>query len=91
MHEISDAIIGLSYLAISTTLTFLVIKARGEIPFSWMFLCFGAFIVACGGTHFMDVITLYVPVYWMSANVKVVTAVASLMTAFALPPLVPKS
>ncbi len=88
-HLISDLVIALSYLAISTTLTVLVVKARGEIPFSWMFLAFGAFIVACGATHLMEVITLWKPVYWLSANVKVVTAIASLSTAVALPALLP--
>ena len=88
-HLVSDSLIAISYLAISTTLTVLVIKARGDIPFSWMFLAFGSFIVACGATHLMEVITLWVPVYWLSANVKVVTAVASLTTAVALPPLLP--
>jgi PAS domain S-box-containing protein len=89
MHLISDAIIALSYLAISTSLTVLVVKARGDIPFSWMFLSFGAFIVACGATHLMEVFTLWFPVYWLSANVKVVTAVASLTTAVVLPPMLP--
>ncbi len=88
-HLISDVVIALSYLAISTTLIVLVLKARGEIPFSWMFLAFGAFIVACGATHLMEVITLWKPIYWLSANVKVVTAIASLSTAVALPALMP--
>ncbi len=38
----------------------------------------------------MEVITLWKPVYWLSGYVKVVTAVASVMTALALPPVVPK-
>ncbi len=89
-HFTSDLVIAVSYLAISTTLTVLVAKARGEIPFSWMFLSFGAFIIMCGATHLMEVVTLWLPVYWLSANVKVLTALASLTTAIALPPLVPK-
>jgi PAS domain S-box-containing protein len=55
-----------------------------------MFLAFGAFIVACGATHFMEVWTLWEPQYWVSAGVKVVTAVASVATALVLPPLVPR-
>src|SRR5262249_19165281 len=62
---------------------------RREIPFHSMFLAFGAFIVACGGTHFMEVWTLWTPTYWLSGVVKAITAVASVMTAVALPPLVP--
>ena len=88
-HVVSDMVIALSYLAISTTLAWLVYKCRGDVPFSWILVAFGAFIIACGGTHFVEVITLWKPYYWLSANVKVVTAIASLTTAIALPPLVP--
>src|SRR5689334_11373018 len=39
-HVASDALIGLSYLTISVTLVYLVWRARHDIPFRWMFLCF---------------------------------------------------
>jgi signal transduction histidine kinase len=89
LHVISDALIGLAYVAISATLVYLVHRGRSDIPFHSMFLAFGTFIVACGGTHFMEVWTLWTPVYWLSGSVKVITAVASVMTAIALPPMVP--
>ncbi|MFN7997707.1 MAG: PAS domain S-box protein [Bryobacteraceae bacterium] len=91
LHFISDLSIGAAYIAISLTLVYLVRRAKNEIPFSWMFLCFGVFIIACGGTHLMEVWTLWTPVYWFSGMIKAVTALASVTTAFALPPLVPKS
>ncbi|HVJ05121.1 MAG TPA: PAS domain-containing sensor histidine kinase [Candidatus Saccharimonadales bacterium] len=91
VNVISDVIIGLAYIAISATLAYLVRRARGDIPFSWMFLAFGLFIVACGFTHIMEVITVWRPFYWLSADVKIVTAAASLVTAFSLPYLVPKA
>src|SRR5437899_11476267 len=59
VHVISDVLIGLSYLAISGTLAVLVFRARRAIPFRWIFLAFGTFIVACGVTHFMEVWTLW--------------------------------
>ena len=90
LHVSSDMLIGLSYVAISATLAYLVHKARGEIPFYWMILGFGLFIVACGGTHFMEVWTLWQPRYWLSGDIKLITAAASLTTAFSLPPLIPK-
>lgn len=89
-HVTTDALIFLSYLTISLTLLYLVRQARRQIPFSWMFLAFGAFIVACGLTHAMEIVTLWRPVYWLSADVKIVTAVASVLTAVVLPPLVPR-
>src|SRR5881409_2053616 len=90
LHVSSDMLIGLSYVAISTTLAYLVHKARREIPFHWMILGFGLFIVACGGTHFMEVWTLWQPRYWLSGDIKLITAAASLATAFSLPPLIPR-
>ena len=90
IHAVTDSLIYLSYTAISVTLAYLVYRTRREIPFSWMFLAFGTFIIACGFTHLMEVIVLWKPLYWMSGDVKLVTAVASIATAIAFPPLVPK-
>jgi len=89
-HVISDLLIGLSYVAISLTLVYLVHRARRDIPFSVIFIAFGLFIVACGATHFVEIWTLWQPVYWLAGGVKVVTAVASVSTAAVLPTIVPK-
>lgn len=89
-HVGADTAIGLAYVAIAFTLWSLVRRTRGALPYSWMFLAFGTFIVACGLTHFMEVWTLWTPVFWLSADVKIITAVASVATAVMLPPLVPK-
>jgi len=89
-HVIADSLIGLSYFTISATLVYLVQKGRRDIPFHWMFLAFGSFIVACGGTHFMEVVTVWAPVYVLSASVKVITALASVTTAVLLPFTVPQ-
>jgi two-component sensor histidine kinase len=88
-HVTADSLIGLAYVAISVTLAYLVYKARRDIPFHWIFLAFGLFIIACGGTHFMEVVTIWKPVYILSAVVKIFTALASLMTAVVLPLNVP--
>ncbi|MBO0351464.1 response regulator [Phormidium pseudopriestleyi FRX01] len=91
LHVTSDSLIGIAYVAISTSLTYFVYKARQNIPFHWMFLAFGAFIIACGMTHFLAVWTLWNPTYWLSGNVKLITAIASVTTAISLPPLIPKA
>ncbi len=90
LHVTSDVLIGAAYVSISTTLAYLVYKASRDIPFNWVFLAFGLFIVSCGMTHFMEVWVVWEPVYWMSGYVKVVTAAASVATAIALLPLMPK-
>jgi PAS domain S-box-containing protein len=89
-HVVSDSLIALSYLTISVTLGFMVYKGRRDIPFRWMFLAFGLFIIACGGTHFMEVVTVWIPVYVLSGGVKIFTAFVSLTTAVCLPFTVPR-
>jgi two-component system cell cycle sensor histidine kinase/response regulator CckA len=89
-HVVSDSLIGISYLVISITLAHLIYRCRREIPFHWMFLAFGLFIILCGFTHFMEVVTVWIPVYILSGLVKGLTAAASMTTAIALPFIVPQ-
>lgn len=42
---------------------------------------FAAFIWLCGGSHFIDVLVLFIPVYWLQAHWDVLTAVVSLVVA----------
>ncbi len=90
LHLGSDAVIWLSYVSIALTLAYLVRRTRREIPYSWMLLAFGTFIIACGFTHFMEMVVLWRPLYWLAGDIKLLTALASVVTAIALPPLVPQ-
>ena len=90
LHVISDSLIAISYLSIPITL-FHFTRKRRDIPFSWMFLCFGAFIVACGGTHLMEIWTIWFPSYWLAGMLKAVTACASMVTAILLIRLTPRA
>ena len=89
LHVVSDALIFLSYLSIPFTLVYFV-RRRRDIPFNWMFLCFGIFIIACGFTHGMEIWTLWHANYWLSGTVKAITALASVPTAILLVKLVPQ-
>lgn len=88
-HVIADSLIAISYLAISVTLGHLGYKGRRDIPYHWMFLAFGLFILGCGGTHLVEAVTVWVPVYVLAAVVKLLTAAVSLTTAAILPFTVP--
>ena len=88
LHLLSDALITFSYLCIPVLLVS-VIRKRKDIPFHWMFLALGTFIFACGATHAMSIVTLWVPIYRLEGIVKAVTALASLSTAFFLRQLIP--
>jgi PAS domain S-box-containing protein len=90
LHAVSDLLIALAYLSIPITLIYFIRKRR-DLPFNWMFILFGVFILACGATHVMEVWTLWHANYWLSGAVKVVTALASVPTAILLVELVPKA
>jgi signal transduction histidine kinase len=90
LHAISDGLIALSYYAIPVALIYFV-RRRRDLAFSWMFLMFGAFIVACGTTHLLGLYTLWVPVYRLDGLVKAATAGLSLATAVLIWPLLPRA
>ena len=79
-----DILIAISYVAISATLAWLVRRAGSDLPYSNFFWAFGLFIVSCGATHFLEVVTVWKPVYWFAAAIKIVTAIASAGTAILL-------
>ena len=88
LHVISDALIALAYLSIPITLLYFARKKRA-LPFNWIFCCFGIFIVACGGTHILEVWNLWHADYWIAGVLKAITALASVVTAVLLVRLVP--
>ena len=64
-------------------------RRRRDIPFRRIFFLFGAFIIACGTTHFLSYYTFYRPLYRLDGFVKLLTAAVSWGTVFALVPITP--
>ena len=89
LHVVSDALIAFAYFSIPVALAIFVSKRR-DVDFGWIFWLFAIFIMACGFTHVLSIITLWVPIYGIEGIVKALTAIASLITAATLWPLVPK-
>ncbi len=89
LHVISDSLIFIAYSVIPFGLVYLARK-RKDIPFNWMILSFGCFIIFCGLSHLMEIWTLWHPDYWLSGGVKALTALASVTTAVALFPVLPR-
>ncbi len=88
LHVVSDALIVLAYYSIPLTLLMFV-RRRKDLPFTWIFLFFGVFIIACGTAHAMEIWTLWHATYWLSGVVKAFTALASVVTALALVKIMP--
>lgn len=89
LHVVSDLIIAAAYFSIPVVLSIFVAKRR-DVDFGWVFWAFALFIMACGITHVMSIVTLWFPVYGIEGIVKATTAIASILTAAMLWPLLPK-
>jgi signal transduction histidine kinase len=89
LHVASDGVIAAAYFSIPAALSIFVSRRR-DVDFGWIFWAFAIFITACGFTHVLSIVTLWVPIYGIEGLVKVLTAVASIVTAAMLWPLLPK-
>jgi PAS domain S-box-containing protein len=90
LHNFSDLMIWMAYLTIPSLLIYFVSRRR-QVPFPFIFWMFGAFIVSCGFTHFMDFLTFTYPMYRLEGLIKLVTALLSMATVFALFPVLPRA
>ena len=90
VHAISDGLIALAYFSIPIALL-VFLKRRTDLEYRWLFGLFAAFILACGATHLLGVVTLWEPIYGVEGVVKLATAFVSLATALVLWPIIPKA
>ncbi len=92
-NVIMDGLIAASYVVIFTSLFWIVAQLRSTPQtrtYLWVFVAFGVFIAACASTHFMEVVTIWWPVYRLSVAFKLACAVASVATAFLFTHAAPK-
>jgi signal transduction histidine kinase/CheY-like chemotaxis protein len=87
LHAAADTLIGLAYYSIPLALIHFI-RHRRDFAFGWVFWLFAAFILACGTTHFVSVLTLWQPAYWLDGAIKAITALLSVGTAVILWPIV---
>lgn len=90
LFVISNVVTALSYFSIPLALGFFAYK-RKDVSFKWILPLFSAFIFACGLTHVLSVVTIWNPVYGLSAIAEALTAIVSVITAVLLWPLIPKA
>jgi PAS domain S-box-containing protein len=91
LHVVSDAAIALAYFAIPISLA-VFLRRRKDLERQHQALAalFGLFITACGLTHVVSIVVLWVPLYGAEGVLKAITAVASVGTAIVLPFLIPQ-
>jgi diguanylate cyclase (GGDEF)-like protein/PAS domain S-box-containing protein len=90
LHVISDLLIVLAYFSIPITLIYFTRK-RKDLPFLGLFWVFSLFIVACGTTHLLSAITIWIPLYWLDGIVKAITAIISIVAAVMIYKIIPSA
>lgn len=89
LHAVSDIGTGVAYFSIPFAVA-AVLRRRRELVFRPVFGLFAAFILLCGIGHWLELVTLWVPVYWAEGLIKAMTAAASIVTAGAVWKLMPQ-
>lgn len=82
-HAIADSVIALAYFSIPVSL-YNIFRLRKDFVYGRLMLLFAIFILGCGATHLVSVITIWNPVYRFDAVLKIITAIASIATALIL-------
>ncbi|CAI0469692.1 unnamed protein product [Linum tenue] len=88
---ISDVLIAAAYFSIPVELIYFVQKSA-FFPYRWVLMQFGAFIVLCGATHFINLWTFYVhskAVAIVMTIAKMSCAIVSCATALMLVHIIP--
>lgn len=85
---IGHALTALSYLGIPILLL-LVVRRRRDLPMPMLWVLFSLFIASCAVTHLLAILTIWRPVYWLSAWVGLITGILSVLTWLLLHRVIP--
>ena len=87
---VSNITTALAYFSIPIALSVFV-YLRKDVKFKRILLLFSLFIFACGITHLLSVVTIWTPLYGLTAIADVFVAIISVITAIMLWPLIPEA
>ncbi len=90
LHVISDLLITLAYYSIPMMLVYFL-RQRKDLPYPGLIAMFAGFIVACGTTHLLSVITVWIPLYWLDGLLKGFTAIISVAAAALMIWVIPRA
>lgn len=91
LYIISDLLIWLAYFLIPIIILEYFSRKKGTIKFTKAYLLFAMFILLCGGTHFMDAVMFWVPLYRVNALLRLITGLVSLATVYYLIKILPQA
>lgn len=88
---VSDSVMTLSYATYPIGIAYFVWK-RKDLNYRWLYLGFFiAFILTCASTHLMSVVTVWLPLYWLDAYLKALSAFVATATVFAIWWVIPRA
>ncbi len=90
LHVISDLLITLAYYSIPLILLYFI-RQRKDFPYPLLAAMFAGFIIACGTTHLLSAITIWIPLYWLDGLLKAFTAIISVATAVLMLWVIPRA
>jgi diguanylate cyclase (GGDEF)-like protein/PAS domain S-box-containing protein len=88
LHIFSDLLIALAYFSIPLMLIYFLRK-RPDFEYRKLAYLTSVFIIACGITHLLALLTIWWPVYWLEGLFKGITAVLSVITAVMMWNIIP--
>ena len=91
LHIISDTAIFGAYAAIPLSLVIYIASKKRDITFPKLYWLFALFIFSCGFGHLIEATIFWHPWYRLSGIVKLITALASWATVFALIKVMPEA
>ena len=89
LQAVSDSILALSYGSALLGLIWFV-RQRADLPPRWLIGLFGAFLLVCGATRGLSVLTLWMPVASTEAVATAATAILALLMAVILWIMIPR-
>ncbi len=88
-HVLSDLAIFGAYAAIPLSILYFARRKRQELEFPRLYWLFAGFILSCGLTHLIEATIFWQPWYRFAALIKLITAILSWGTVFALIRILP--
>ena len=89
LHLLADSITGLVCYSVPILLRWFV-RNRSNIQFDQSIFLFSALGLIYGTNHFLEILTLWYPIYWLVGILKVVTAIVSVYAAVELVAIMPQ-
>ena len=88
---LSNATIVLAYASYPIAIAYFVWK-RKDLQYRWLYLSFfNGFILTCATTHLFKVVTVWLPLYWLSAYIDALAAAVAVATVFAIWRVIPQA